>query len=214
MATKLVDLLYWRSVKRTGLVFTGLVIGLASVFQLSVITVISHICLGAMCVTFPLRLYYKLLELLRWNPGIHPFQSYLDNDSSLTEKETVMLVEEVVLLMAFAVTEVKRLIFIDSVMDSIKFVVLLYLLSYVGVLTNGLTLVITTVIAIFSIPLLYKKQQVRLRRMVRAVKAFIKKIKKICLSLVNLVRPSQAAEPSQKPAAAAAVTVKQKAKSK
>lgn len=69
-----VDLVYWRSMRRTGVVFTGLVIGLASIFQLSAITVLSHVCLGIMCITFPLRLYYKLLELLRWNPGIHPFQ--------------------------------------------------------------------------------------------------------------------------------------------
>lgn len=68
------DLVYWRNVRRTGVVFTGLVISLACVFQLSAITVLTHICLGAMCVTFPLRLYYKLLELLRWNPGVHPYQ--------------------------------------------------------------------------------------------------------------------------------------------
>ncbi|XP_073334862.1 reticulon-2b [Pagrus major] len=212
MANKLVDLVYWRSVRRTGIVFTGLVIGLASVFQLSAITVLAHICLGAMCVTFPLRLYYKLLELLRWNPGVHPFQSFLDNDSSLTDKETVMLVEEVVLLIAFAVTEIKRLIFIDSIIDSIKFVVLLYLLTYVGILTTGLTLVITAVITIFSIPLLYKKQQVRIRRMVRAVKAFVRKIKNMCLSLCGSLRPSAAPESAAKPAPAAAT--KQKAKSK
>ncbi|KAM8741290.1 reticulon-2b [Acanthopagrus schlegelii] len=214
MANKLVDLVYWRNVRRTAIVFTGLVIGLASVFQLSAITVLSHICLGAMCVTFPLRLYYKLLELLRWNPGVHPFQSYLDNDSSLTDKETVMLVEEAVLLIAFAVTEIKRLIFIDSIIDSIKFVVLLYLLTYIGVLTNGLTLIITAVIAIFSIPLLYKKQQVRIRRMVRAVKAFVKKMKNMCLSLYGSLRPSPAPEPAAKPAPAAAPAAKQKAKSK
>lgn len=151
------DLVYWRDVRKTGVVFTGLVIGLASVFQLSVITVFSHICLAAIIVTFPLRLYYKLLELLRWNPGVHPYQwvcqcqlivdfaklksklndaalkettktlllcsarrSYLDYDSSLTDRETVMLVEEVVLLITFAITELKRLIFIGSIIDSIK----------------------------------------------------------------------------------------------
>ncbi|KAG7464328.1 reticulon-2-like [Solea senegalensis] len=161
MASKLVDLVYWRSMWWTGVVFTGLVIGLASLFQLSVITVLSHVFLGLMCVTFPLRLYYKLLELLRWNPGVHPFQSCLDYDSTLTDTDTVMLVEEVVLLMAFAVTEFKRLVFIDNIFDSIKFVVLLYLLSYIGVLINGLTLIIIAVIAVFSLPLLYKKQQVR-----------------------------------------------------
>ncbi|XP_068456364.1 reticulon-2b [Clinocottus analis] len=212
MATKLVDLVYWRKMKKTCVVFTGLVISLASLSQLSAVSVLSHICLGVMCVTFTLRLYYKLLELLRWNPGVHPFQSYLDYDSSLTDKETVMLVEEVVLLIAFALTEIKRLIFIESMIDSIKFVGLLYLLSHVGVLTSGLTLVITAVIVVFSIPLLYKKQQMRIRRMVRAVKAFIKKIKNLCLGLYASVRPSPAAGPAAAPTLATAP--KQKAKSK
>ncbi|XP_040007013.1 reticulon-2b [Xiphias gladius] len=210
MATKLVDLVYWRNMRKTGVLFTGLVIGLASLFQLSAITVLSHICLGVMCFTFPLRLYYKLLELLRWNPGLHPFQSFLDYDSSLTDKDTVMLVEELVLLIAFAVTEIKRLLFIHSLIDSIKFVVLLYLLTYVGVLANGLTLVITAVIAVFSLPLLYKKQQMRIRRIVRTVKASVKRIKNLCLSLSNLTRPS----PVPKAATATGPVPKQKAKSK
>lgn len=68
------DLVYWRNMWWTGVVFTGLVIGLASLFQLSTITVLCNVFLGVMCLTFPLRLYYKLLEVLRWNPGVHPFQ--------------------------------------------------------------------------------------------------------------------------------------------
>lgn len=47
-------------------------------------------------------------------------RSYVDYDSSLTDRDTVMLVEELVLLIAFAVTEIKRLLFIESVIDSIK----------------------------------------------------------------------------------------------
>lgn len=70
----MVDLIYWKNIRKTGILFTGLVVGLASMFQLSTITVLSHVCLGVMCVTFTLRLYYKLLEVLRWNPGVHPFQ--------------------------------------------------------------------------------------------------------------------------------------------
>ncbi|KAM6911218.1 reticulon-2b [Lycodopsis pacificus] len=218
MATKLVDLVYWRRMSKTGVVFTGLVISLASLFQLSAITVLSHICLGVMSVTFILRLCYKLLELLRWSPGVHPFQSYLDHDSSLTDKETVMLVEEVVLLIAFAFTEIKRLIFIESMIDSIKFIVLLYLLSYVGVLTSGLTLVITAVIVVFSLPLFYKKQQMRIRRIVRAVNAFVKRIKNMCLGLYDSMKPAPAHAPAAAPtpasASASASASKQKAKSK
>ncbi|KAM4545034.1 reticulon-2b [Odontesthes bonariensis] len=214
MATKLVDLVYWRNMRKTCVVFTGLVISLTSLFQLSAITVLSHICLGIMCITFTLRLYYKLLEMLRWNPGIHPFQSYLDYDNSLTDKETVMLVEEVVLLIAFAVSEIKRLLFIENVIDSIKFVALLYLLTYVGIVTNGLTLVIAAVIAVFSLPLLYKKQQVRTRRVARTIRAFVKRIKKLFLSLYETVRPSAAPAHALAPAPPATPAPKQKAKSK
>ncbi|XP_008331210.1 reticulon-2b [Cynoglossus semilaevis] len=212
MASKLADLVYWRNMWWTGVVFTGLVIGLASLFQLSTITVLCNVFLGVMCLTFPLRLYYKLLEVLRWNPGVHPFQSYLDYDSTLTDKDTVMLVEEMVLLSAFAVTSIKRLLFIGSILDSIKFLLLLYLLSYIGVLINGLTLIIIAVIAIFSLPLLYKKQQVRIRKIVRATRAFWKRIQNIFLRLYQSARPSSA--PASKPATATAAALKQKVKSK
>ncbi|MEQ2286604.1 hypothetical protein AMECASPLE_004086 [Ameca splendens] len=212
MASKLMDLVYWRNMRWTGVVFTGLVMGLASLFQLSAITVLSHVCLGIMCITAAFRLYYKLLEVLRWNPGVHPFQSYLDYDSSLTDKETVMLVEEVVLLIAFAVTEMKRLLFIENMIDSIKFLLLLYLLTYVGIATNGLTLIIAAVIAVFSLPLLYKKQQVRIRKVVRAFRAFVKKIRNLFDSLYALVRPSS--PPASKPAPPATPVIKQKSKSK
>ncbi|XP_054900026.1 reticulon-2b [Poeciliopsis prolifica] len=212
MASKLMDLVYWRNMRWTGVVFTGLVMCLASLFQLSAITVLAHVCLGIMCITATLRLYYKLLEVLHWNPGVHPFQSYLDYDGSLTDKETVMLVEEVVLLTAFAITEIKRLLFIENVIDSIKFVLFLYLLTYVGIATNGLTLIITAVIVIFSLPLLYKKQQVRIRKVVRAFRAFVKKIRSLFDSLYEMVRPSSA--PASKPAPPAAPAIKQKPKSK
>lgn len=214
MASKLVDLVYWKKVRKTGIVFTGLVVALASMFQLSAITVLSHVCLGILCITFILRLYYKLLELLRWNPGVHPFQSYLDYDSTLTDKDTVALVEEVVLLVAFAVSEIKRLLFIENIVDSIKFTALLYLLTHVGVMTTGLTLVITVVIAVFSLPLLYKKQQVRIRKIARMVRNLIKKIKNLFSSLYESVRPSESSEPAPKVIAPVAAPAKQKAKSK
>lgn len=62
----------------------------------------------------------QLFVVLRVCMCISVPRSHLDNDSTLTDKETVMLVEEVVLLIAFAVTEIKRLLFIDSMIDSIK----------------------------------------------------------------------------------------------
>ncbi|KAG1943523.1 reticulon 2b [Pimephales promelas] len=129
----------WRSGRRGGLVWKQQ----KWPAKLSAITVLSNLGLGIMAFTLPVRFLYKASTLVRLSDGSHPFQSYLDEDHTLTDEDTVRMAEQIVLLIATAVTEIKRLFFIDSIMDSVKFVVFLYLLTYVGVQANGLTLVMT-----------------------------------------------------------------------
>ncbi|XP_064208120.1 reticulon-2b isoform X2 [Anguilla rostrata] len=155
----LMDLIYWREMGRTGVVLTGLVLGLLCLFQLSAITVISTMSLSIMCFTLPVRLLYKALELFHWGSGAHPFQSYIEPDANLTDEQTIVYVQQIVVLTASAITKIKQLFFVADLTDSIKFVVLMYLLTYVGVLCNGLTLLIIGVICMFSVPLFYKRQQ-------------------------------------------------------
>lgn len=68
------DLIYWKETERTGMVLTGLVVGLLSLFQLSIITVISTVSLAVMCFTISVRIYYQLLYVLSWGDGEHPFK--------------------------------------------------------------------------------------------------------------------------------------------
>ncbi|KAG9342122.1 hypothetical protein JZ751_017121, partial [Albula glossodonta] len=117
----LTDLIYWRDTERTGMVFTGLVVGLLSLFQLSFITVVSTLSLAAMCFTIAVRLYYKVLDALQWADGKHPFH--------------------------------------DEKCDMSTFLFLMYLLTFLGDLFNGLTLMIIAVISLFSLPLFYKQHQ-------------------------------------------------------
>ncbi|XP_037402184.1 reticulon-2b isoform X1 [Pygocentrus nattereri] len=201
MARKLVaDLLYWRDVPKTGLVFTGLVVGLACLFQLSAISVLSNLGLSIMAFTLPVRLLYKAMTVVHLSDGEHPFQSYLDEDSTLTDEDTVRVVEKIVLLIATLITELKRLFFIDSVVDSVKFILLLYLLTYVGVQTNGLTLVISGVICAFSLPLAYRLQRERIDNIIKAVKLLMTRVTEIVELVVSLAKPPPASAPAPSPA--------------
>lgn len=204
------DLLYWRDVGTTALVFTGLVVGLACLFQLSAITILSNLGLWIMAFTLSLRFLYKALDLVRLSDGSHPFQSYLDEDHALTDEDTIRVAEQIVLLIATAVTDLKRLFFINNIMDSLKFIALLYLLTYVGVQTNGLTLIMTGVICAFSLPLLYKIQQQRIEKIVKAVKKLVARITEMVDLVVSLVKPP----PLPAPAPTSAVALRQKQKTK
>lgn len=69
-----VDLIYWKDTERTGMVLTGLVVGLLSLFQLSIITVLSTVSLAAVCCTITVRIYYGIIHALKWGDGQHPFK--------------------------------------------------------------------------------------------------------------------------------------------
>ncbi|XP_023689985.1 reticulon-2b [Paramormyrops kingsleyae] len=201
MSSKVMDLIYWRDLEKTGTVFTGLVIGLLCMFQYSAISVVSNLCLTVMCFTFPVRLLFKALELLRFRNVVHPFKSYLEYDLSLTDEQTVRHVETIVLMGATAVTEMKHLFFVGSIYDSIKFIVLVYLLTYVGVRCNGLTLMIAGVISLFSLPLFYRQQQEKIDKLVTKFQTSVNKIKDTFQLLLQNIKSAPASAPTSGPKA-------------
>ncbi|KAJ8354117.1 hypothetical protein SKAU_G00216840 [Synaphobranchus kaupii] len=194
------DLIYWRDMERTGMVFTGLVVGLLSLFQLSIISVLSTLSLVAMCFTIAVRLYYKFLHVLQWNDGKHPFQSYLDLDITLSAEQAGTYMERIIVMTTSAIAEIKRLLFVGSLIDSLKFLVLMYLLTYLGDLFNGLTLMIIGVISVFSLPLFYKQRQAQVDGFLAKVKANVDNIKDILYRLSHGGSP--ATDPDSTPGGA------------
>ncbi|XP_076138896.1 reticulon-2a isoform X1 [Alosa pseudoharengus] len=159
MSAKVMDLIYWKDMERTGMVLTGVVVALLSLFQLSIITVISTLSLAIMCFTISVRVYYRVLQAIQWADGTHPFQKYLDLDITLHGEEADRYMQKALMLAFSALDSLKRLLFVGSLLDSLKFLLLMYLVTFLGNLCNGLTLLIVGVIAVFSVPLFYKQHQ-------------------------------------------------------
>ncbi|XP_029965128.1 reticulon-2a isoform X2 [Salarias fasciatus] len=185
MASKVMDLIYWKETERTGMVLTGLVVGLLSLFQLSIITVLSTVSLALMCFTISVRVYYHVLHAFKWGDGEHPFKAYLDMDISLSGEQADLYMQKVIVLTLSAVDTLKRLIFVGNVFDSIKLLVLMYLVTYLGDLCNGLTLLIISVIAVFSLPLFYRQRQEQVDGLVAQVQAHIDNITDILRRLAQ-----------------------------
>ncbi|XP_027001477.1 reticulon-2a isoform X2 [Tachysurus vachellii] len=179
MASKVTDLIYWKDTERTGMVFTGLVVGLLSLFQLSIITVLSTLSLAIVCFTISVRIYCNLLHAFQLRDGAHPFQSYLEVDIGLSGEQAEHYMQRAIFLCFAALDTLKRLIFVACLFDSLKFLLLMYLVTYLGALCNGLTLLIIGVIAIFSVPLFYNRHQEKVDNWVAKVQAHVDNIKDI-----------------------------------
>ncbi|CAG6002861.1 unnamed protein product [Menidia menidia] len=185
MASKVMDLIYWKDTERTGMVLTGLVVGLLSLFQLSIITVVSTVSLAVMCFTISVRIYYQFLYILSWGDGEHPFKSYLDLDISFSGEQADLYMQKAIVLTMSAFDTLMRLLFVANLYQSLKLLFLMYLVTYLGDLCNGLTLLIISVIAVFSVPLLYQRRQEEIDGVIAKIQAKIDNVKEFLRRLAQ-----------------------------
>uniref|UniRef100_UPI0037E8E6C2 reticulon-2a isoform X1 n=1 Tax=Semicossyphus pulcher TaxID=241346 RepID=UPI0037E8E6C2 len=171
------DLIYWKDTERTGMVLTGIVVGLLSLFQLSIITVVSTVSLAVVCFTISVRIYYQVLYILSWGDGEHPFKSYLDLDISFSGDEADRYMQKAVVMAVSAADSLKGLFFVGNLFESLKLLFLIYLVTFLGDLCNGLTLLIISVIAVFSLPLFYRQRQEQVDSYIAKIQANIDNIK-------------------------------------
>ncbi|XP_057703426.1 reticulon-4-like isoform X2 [Corythoichthys intestinalis] len=186
-----VDLLYWRDVKTTGVVFGAALLLLLSLTVCSIVSVCSYVGLALLSVTVCFRIYKGVLQAVQKSDEGHPFKQYLEREVALSEdlvhKYGDVLLEKI----NKTVAELRRLFLVEDLVDSIKFAVLMWILTYVGALFNGLTLVILAVIAAFSCPIVYEKHQAQIDHYLALVNNQIK----------DVVGKIQAKVPGMKPKA-------------
>uniref|UniRef100_A0A8C7A3Y5 Reticulon n=1 Tax=Nothoprocta perdicaria TaxID=30464 RepID=A0A8C7A3Y5_NOTPE len=138
----IVDLLYWRDIKKTGVVFGASLFLLLSLTVFSIVSVTAYIALALLSVTISFRIYKGVIQAIQKSDEGHPFKAYLDSDLAVSE-ELIQKYSNVVLgHINGTVKELRRLFLVDDLVDSLKFAVLMWVFTYVGALFNGLTLLI------------------------------------------------------------------------
>ncbi|XP_066851530.1 reticulon-4 isoform X7 [Anser cygnoides] len=162
LVTQVVDLLYWRDIKKTGVVFGASLFLLLSLTVFSIVSVTAYIALALLSVTISFRIYKGVIQAIQKSDEGHPFRAYLESDVAVSE-ELIQKYSNVVLgHVNGTVKELRRLFLVDDLVDSLKFAVLMWVFTYVGALFNGLTLLILALISLFSVPVIYERHQAQI----------------------------------------------------
>ncbi|XP_061454014.1 reticulon-2 isoform X2 [Rhineura floridana] len=164
------DLVYWRDTRKSAFVFTALMVALLCLLHFSIISVASYISLAALSITVSLRVYSKVLHAIHRGEGNNPFQAQLDADLGLSKEQLERLTERVVFYFTSGTKSLQRLFLVDDMVESMKFAFLFYILTYVGAVFNGMTLLILGVISAFTFPLLYRQHQAQIDQYVGLVR--------------------------------------------
>ncbi|XP_016010794.2 reticulon-2 isoform X5 [Rousettus aegyptiacus] len=171
------DLLYWKDTRTSGVVFTGLMVSLLCLLHFSIVSVAAHVALLLLCGTISLRVYRKVLHAVHRGDGINPFQVYLDVDLTLTREQTERLSQKIASQVVSAATQLRHFFLVEDLVDSLKLALLFYILTFVGAVFNGLTLLILGVIGLFTVPLLYRQHQAQIDQYVGLVNNQLSHIK-------------------------------------
>uniref|UniRef100_A0ABM5FBZ4 Reticulon n=1 Tax=Pogona vitticeps TaxID=103695 RepID=A0ABM5FBZ4_9SAUR len=170
---KAIDLLYWRDIKQTGIVFGSILLLLFSLTQFSVVSVIAYLALAALSATISFRIYKSVLQAVQKTDEGHPFKSYLEMEMSLSQEQIQKYTDCLQSYVNSTVKELRRLFLVQDLVDSLKFAVLMWLLTYVGALFNGLTLLIMAVVSMFTLPVVYDKYQAQIDQYLGLVRTHV-----------------------------------------
>jgi len=150
------SLIYWRDVKKSGVVFgIGLAILLAmSLFSL--ISVFAYLSLLTLAGTISFRIYKTIMSAVQKTSEGHPFKEILDIDLTLSPEKVQNIAGVAVSHINAYIAELRRLFLVEDLVDSLKFALLLWLLTYIGAIFNGMTVVILAYVAMFTLPKVYE----------------------------------------------------------
>ncbi|EGV96639.1 Reticulon-3 [Cricetulus griseus] len=154
------DLIFWRDVKKTGFVFGTTLIMLLSLAAFSVISVVSYLILALLSVTISFRVYKSVIQAVQKSEEGHPFKAYLDVDITLSSEAFHNYMNAAMVHVNRALKLIIRLFLVEDLVDSLKLAVSMWLMTYVGAVFNGITLLILAELLVFSVPIVYEKYKV------------------------------------------------------
>lgn len=153
------SLVYWRDVQKSGVVFGAGLALLLAISLFSVISVIAYASLIVLLGTVSFRAYKVVLQTIQKTSDGHPFKDYLEAELILPEEKVTQAATVSVAHVNAFLAELRRLFLVEDFVDSAKFGLLLWVLTYLGSWFNGITLAVIVYVALFTLPKVYENNQ-------------------------------------------------------
>uniref|UniRef100_A0A1I7U8D6 Reticulon-like protein n=1 Tax=Caenorhabditis tropicalis TaxID=1561998 RepID=A0A1I7U8D6_9PELO len=160
---KILDVIYWRDAKKSAVVLSLALLALFILAKFPLLTVITYTLLLALGAAAGFRLissvYKKVEAQIKKTDSENPFSEILSQDLSLPQEKVHAQADVFVEHATCIANTLKKLVFVESPLESIKFGLILWSLTYVASWFSGFTLAILGLLGVFSIPKLYEANQ-------------------------------------------------------
>jgi len=145
----------WEDPIYTGVVFGTVMATLISICYYSLISVMAYTSLFILMVVAGLKLYTYVMVTFLKKETANPIAKYTGMDVTIAPEKVNEVANKATDKLNCAILELRRLFLVENMMDSIKFGLSLWVLTYIGSWFNAMTLIIMSWIALFTVPKIY-----------------------------------------------------------
>jgi len=170
-------LVYWKNPLESGVVFGSVLVLLVAVKYMSLISVVANLGLALVTSTVAFRIYKSVLSAVKKSEDVgHPFKKYLEIDMTLSSDKVVEFTDKLVGNLNCLLKKLKTVFLVEDFVESLKFAVAMYLLTYIGRMINGLTILIVVWVSIFSAPRIYRDNQAKIDEAIGPIKVKVEEL--------------------------------------
>jgi len=185
------SVVYWEDPVLSGALFGSVLVTLVSLSYYSLITVLSYLALTLLALVILVKIYsYVMVMLKKAEPGCDPLDMIAAMPITIPTQTISDLSPAVADSINSTVSELRRLLLVENMVDTIKFGLSLWLLTYVGSWFNAMTLVILGWIVAFTLPKVYLNNQAPIDEVLAKVMAQVEEVKGKVMALI----PNKSAE--------------------
>lgn len=170
------DLIYWRNPVNSGAVLGITVLLLIASTYYNVVSITAYLGLIILAGTIGYRVYAAVTASMNKTEQKNPFQPYLEKALDLQQDRAHDHVDSILKQVKELLIQLRRLFLVENVIESVKFGLFLWSLTYVGEYISGTTLVILAFVGLFSLPKIYELYQPQIDSQYNAIEKQVRPI--------------------------------------
>eukprot|EP00092_Neocalanus_flemingeri_P039143 GFUD01042605.1.p1 GENE.GFUD01042605.1~~GFUD01042605.1.p1 ORF type:complete len:211 (+),score=48.05 GFUD01042605.1:47-679(+) len=191
--SSLPSVMFWTNPLETATIFLPTLAALVALVSYSIISVVSTSCLVILLAVSLCKLYthvmVNLLAKLPADPSSDPLHKVYSFDLTISAESVETIISNSISNVNEILNLLRSLFLLDSLVDSIKFGVLLYFVTYIGLMCNLLTVITMAWITLFTFPRLYRDNEMAIDNLVEKM---IGKVEEMKSKMTRLVTRSKA----------------------
>jgi len=194
--TAFCSLVYWENPIVSGVVFGSVLATLISLNYYSLIYVTSNLTLLMLLAVLGMKLYTKVVVMLGKNELAEgcPLDQLAAMNVAIPTDNLDVYAKQTADKMNVGIAELRRLLLVENMVDTVKFGLSLWFLTYIGAWFNAMTLIVLAWLAAFSLPKAYLMNQAKADEILGKVMVQVEEIKSKVMAVVPVKAPAEKKE--------------------